>query len=116
MWPRIEHYMMRTGKTWEQVAKVLGVSTPAMSQWKTNKTKPSKKAIFRLEQAEREAGILPPIPPPKTPPLAPEWPPLKNSTISEKGTVKGDELLDIAGLLREAAERLEAYHRGRKGK
>lgn len=55
--------MTRSGKTWAETAKALGVSTPAMSQWKTKKTKPSKKAIFRLEEAERAAGITPPLNP-----------------------------------------------------
>lgn len=33
-----------------------------MSQWKTGKTKPSKKVIFRLEEAELAAGIAVPKP------------------------------------------------------
>lgn len=45
------------GFTWKQAAEVLGCSTAAMAQWKTGKTGPSRKTIYRLEQAEADAGI-----------------------------------------------------------
>lgn len=45
------------GLTWKQAADLLGCSTAAMAQWKTGKTGPSKKTIFRLEKAELDAGI-----------------------------------------------------------
>lgn len=57
MWARIEHYMLATGKTWAEVAEVLEVSTAAMSMWKTGKRNVSRKALFKLEAAEREAGL-----------------------------------------------------------
>ena len=45
------------GLTWKQASDLLGCSTAAMAQWKTGKTGPSKKTIFRLEKAELDAGI-----------------------------------------------------------
>jgi|LSQX01.1.fsa_nt_gb transcriptional regulator with XRE-family HTH domain len=60
IWPRIERLMHVGGMTWKQAADALGCSTAAMAQWKTGKTGPSKRTIFRLEEAERAVGIEPP--------------------------------------------------------
>lgn len=53
--------------TWKQAAEAFGCSTAAMAQWKTGKTGPAKRTIFRLEAAEREAGIASPA---RSPPTA----------------------------------------------
>lgn len=47
------------GMTWQQAADALGCSTAAMAQWKTGKTGPSKKTMYRLEMAELKVGIKP---------------------------------------------------------
>ena len=61
-WGRIERYMVRTGKTWAQVGADIKCSTAMLSMVKTGKRNLSKKALFRLEEAERVAGLSPPTP------------------------------------------------------
>lgn len=63
MWARIENFMHRTGKTWVQTAQTLGLTTAMLSMVKTGKRNLSKRAVFRLSEAERAAGILPPLQP-----------------------------------------------------
>lgn len=81
---------------WGELAEQLDMSRSMLDFIRKGQRNPSFKALNRIEQAEREAGILPPIPSPKTPVFDPEETPIKNSTILEKGSDKGidrEELL-----------------------
>jgi hypothetical protein len=104
---------------WGELATHLGLSRAMLDFARKGQRNLSFKAIRRLEDAERDAGILPPASIISPPESRPETGSIKNITISRKGEGKGeegDEIMAIAALLREAAERLEAYHRKQKGK
>ena len=55
MWERIETYMAENGLTWVDMSELLGVSTAAMSHWKSGKTSMRKRYIYKLEQLEAAA-------------------------------------------------------------
>jgi len=59
-WDRIVRLMDTNGWTWQKTATRLGCSTPAMSQWKSGKTSPSRRMLIKIDEAERESGIAPP--------------------------------------------------------
>jgi transcriptional regulator with XRE-family HTH domain len=114
-----------------ELAKEFGVSQAAVSKW-FNGSIPSHAILLKMAlkfgvptgyllglDIESASGILPPASIISPPESRPETGSIKNITISRKGEGKGeegDEIMAIAALLREAAERLEAYHRKQKGK
>lgn len=57
---RLKILHVRTQKTWEELAKDLGLSVSMIYQVARGSTKLSAKAVYRLEQVERAAGIEPP--------------------------------------------------------
>lgn len=106
VYERVERLRIITNRSWDQMADVLDIDRSMFFHVKSGRRNLSKKAIFRLEQAERDAGILPPEPIPSAPVIPFQTVPLEKVKISEKGERKGSELAEIAALLREAAERL----------
>ena len=60
MWERVEKLMIKTGKTWAETAKLLDISIGTMGMVKTGKRNFSRKILYRIAEAEREAGITPP--------------------------------------------------------
>ena len=56
-WHRIDLYRVKTGKTLAEVASDLGVGVSMLMMVKTGKRALSRKVIYRLEQAEADAGI-----------------------------------------------------------
>ncbi|MEI6704410.1 MAG: hypothetical protein WCL71_12895 [Deltaproteobacteria bacterium] len=74
---------------WGELASHLGLSRSMLDFARKGQRNLSFKALNRIEQAERDAGISSPSPPPHTLASAPEGTPIKNSTISEKGNEKG---------------------------
>ncbi len=64
-WERLEKYRVKTGKTWPEVADDIGLGKSMLMMVKTGKRSLSSKALYRLEQAEIDAGIrAPPAEPP----------------------------------------------------
>lgn len=59
-WERIDNYRNKTGQTLDQVAKAIGVGKSMLMMVKSGKRHLSSKALYRLEQAELEAGISSP--------------------------------------------------------
>ena len=60
-WERIDFYRVKTGKTLKEVSAVIGVGTGMLMMVKSGRRRLSGKAIYRLEQAERDAGIKTPL-------------------------------------------------------
>ena len=56
-WDRLENYRIKTGKTWQQVGADIGLGKSMLMMVKTGRRDMSPKALYRLEQAEIEAGI-----------------------------------------------------------
>lgn len=57
---RIENLRIKTDRTWAQMSDVLGLGVSMLMMVKSGKRGLSAKALYRLENAEREAGIAPP--------------------------------------------------------
>src|SRR5262245_42584389 len=53
----IEQFRLKTGMTWSEVAGALDISRTQLHLIRKGEYKPSQKAIFRLEQAEINAGL-----------------------------------------------------------
>ena len=53
---RLRHYRISRGKTWQQVAETLGVSRGMLMMTLRGDRHLSAKALFRLQQAEKEAA------------------------------------------------------------
>ena len=58
---RLEKLRIITGKTWEQIAEQLNVDKSMLFHVKAGKRNLSSKSLFRLEEAERAAGIQPQV-------------------------------------------------------
>lgn len=56
-WARIDTYRNKTGKTLDEVAEDLEVSKSMLMMVKSGRRNLSGKALYRLDQAEKEAGI-----------------------------------------------------------
>ena len=74
---------------WGELCDLLGIKRSMLHYLRKGERNLSFKALRRLEQAEREAGILPPAPPPQIPSSDTETGSIKNSTISGMGIGKG---------------------------
>ena len=57
-WHRIDAYRNKTGKTLDEVAEDLEVSKSMLMMVKSGRRNLSGKALYRLDQAEKEAGIV----------------------------------------------------------
>lgn len=57
IWSRVERLMLARGWTWHQASAALELSTGMLSMVKTGKRGISKRALHRLSEAERAAGI-----------------------------------------------------------
>ncbi len=60
-WARVEKYRLHTGQKWEDIAKKLGVGVSALMMAKSGRRGLSSKVIYRLAQAEVEAGLEKPV-------------------------------------------------------
>lgn len=74
---------------WGELATRLGLSRSMLDMVRKGQRNLSFKALFRLEEAERKAGILPPVTAILPPGTAPETSSMKKHKISEKGGGKG---------------------------
>lgn len=74
---------------WGELATRLGLSRSMLDMVRKGQRNLSFKALDRLEQAERDAGILPSPPAAHAPVSAPETSSMKKHKISEKGEGKG---------------------------
>ncbi len=59
-WQRIDNFRNKTGKNLDQVAEAIGVGKSMLMMVKSGQRHLSTRALYRLEQAERAAGIAPP--------------------------------------------------------
>ena len=98
MWARIQNLRMKSGKTWAQLAMCLGVSTAAISHWKTGKAKPSLRIAYKIEQLEREFGLRPPEPP-ATFILAGSLAQRTRMMIRDSSAYAGDPLAEIRDII-----------------
>ena len=57
---RLDRYRVSQNITWKDVAHKLGVGVSMLMMIKTGQRNLGKKALFKLEQAEIEAGIITP--------------------------------------------------------
>lgn len=93
-WERIDNYRNKTGQTLDQVAEAIGLGKSMLMMVKSGKRHLSSKALYRLEQAELEAGISSP----------------KNITeshsIEEQLVSIGKTLLEIRSLLAQLLARI----------
>ena len=118
-WQRIERLMLTTGSTWEGLSRTLKVSTAMLSMIKTGKRNPSKKVLFRLLEAEREAGIAPPLPPPAhNPPPASASEPgdKKRMKFEREGLAGGEREGELRAAIRMIREGLDLLERHLGGK
>lgn len=102
--------MMKTGCTWEGLGQTLHITTAMLSMIKTGKRNPSKKLLFRLEEAERQAGILPPVPVITEPVYLPETALIKKVKISGKGgvtTARDERIAGAIAVIRSGLDELE---------
>jgi len=116
MQTRLEKLRTTLRLEWGELSTQLGLSRSMLDQVRKGQRNLSIKALRRLEEVERSAGILPPAPPPPTAVAPAQDRPSKNLKISDKGDSEGDALKEIAWLLREATERLDRYLSERDGK
>lgn len=58
---RLDRLRVTLQSNWADIAQKLDLSESMVYQVKSGKKELSEKAIYRLEQAEREAGIAPPL-------------------------------------------------------
>lgn len=101
---------------WGELASHLGISRSMLDFVRKGQRNLSFPALRRLEEAERAAGILPP-PKPESPDIAVPKPPAESAAKNVKNPKPGgDPLREIAWLLREAANRMDAYLEERDGK
>ena len=59
-WQRIDNFRVKTGKNLDQVAEAIGVGKSMLMMVKSGKRHLGRRALYRLEEAERAAGIAPP--------------------------------------------------------
>ena len=84
---------------WGELATHLGISRSMLDFVRKGQRNLSFPAIRRLEDAEREAGILASTPAPPPDPEPSESPQIKKRKISEKGDLKGQEKAELMAKL-----------------
>lgn len=57
VYSRVDHLRVVLNKTWDEMAELLEIDRSMFFHLKAGRRNLSKKAVFRLEQAEIEAGI-----------------------------------------------------------
>ena len=57
IYDRVENLRVQTNRSWDQVAELLEIDRSMFFHVKKGRRNLSKKAIYRLEEAERAAGI-----------------------------------------------------------
>ena len=93
---------------WGELASHLGLSRSMLDMVRKGNRNLSIKALRRLEECERETGILPPIKAPSESGKPDETGPIKKHQISEIGPgYHTDELRAILDQLNELAARVE---------
>lgn len=60
LYRRVDRLRIVTNKTWAEISTLLDIDRSMFFHIKAGRRKLSEKAVFRLEQAEIEAGISPP--------------------------------------------------------
>lgn len=101
---------------WGELCDLLDIKRSMLHYLRKGERNLSFKALRRLEQAEREAGILPPAPPPHAPPLEHEPGDKKNIQFQEKGNEKGIDREEFGRILAEMKRLTAELERIYKGK
>jgi len=52
--------MLKKGITWKKACSLIGISTTTLHHIKTGQNGVTNKVLYRLEQAEMQAGLVPP--------------------------------------------------------
>lgn len=110
-WDRLENYRIKTGKTWQQVGADIGLGKSMLMMVKTGRRDMSPKALYRLEQAEIEAGI-------KRPGGVKEEPgqyTTRNDNAEMRRDLRGMKK-DLAAMDKRVDQMLEKLDKGRSGK
>lgn len=107
LYRRVDRLRIVTNKTWAEISTLLDIDRSMFFHIKAGRRKLSEKAVFRLEQAEIEAGISPPnttavsdLPVPNTKSL---------SYLTPSKKVKIVELEEAIRSFRKGLEALEKY-------